>query len=345
MRAFGSYLRRHHLALIALFFALGGASFAAADKLLPRNSVRSPQVVDNSLLKRDFKKGQLPAGPRGPAGLRGVAGTPGALGPQGAQGPKGDPTYVRTIVVGPVGTDIQSGTALQNALAGITDASATKRYLIKIEPGVYQLGSTALALKPYVDVEGSGPITDLRSAVDSEISGAVVGASNSTLRSLSVTATGGDRSNAIYTDSITSFVVDRVSALAQGGRFPMGVNAKSSSLRIESSLLRGDGGSGQAFGLYSFTSQVTVNSSELAATRVGTGISTGAFAHSGSTLVAQWSVFTGTFASVVINGDTAKLAASQLNGPRRINFTATMTCTQSYDGAFADVPTGCAPTP
>jgi hypothetical protein len=77
----GSYLRQHHVALIALFFALAGTSVAASDKLLPANSVGTRQVIDRSLLARDFKKGLLkgkgPTGPEGPPGIQGVPGNPG----------------------------------------------------------------------------------------------------------------------------------------------------------------------------------------------------------------------------------------------------------------------------
>jgi hypothetical protein len=55
------------LACLALFVALGGTSIAAVTAL-PRNSVGTAQVKNYSLLKVDFKRGQLPAGPAGPAG-------------------------------------------------------------------------------------------------------------------------------------------------------------------------------------------------------------------------------------------------------------------------------------
>ncbi len=64
--------------------------------------------------------------------------------------------YVRTILVSPGNTNAASGTNLLNAIAGITDASASKTYLIKIEPGIYDLAATQLAGKPFVDIEGSG---------------------------------------------------------------------------------------------------------------------------------------------------------------------------------------------
>lgn len=83
------------VALLALFVALGGTSYAAvtlsknsvlskhikdgqvkrAD--LANNAVGSSQVANGSLLSTDFKAGQLPAGPQG---------VPGAQGPKGDRG-------------------------------------------------------------------------------------------------------------------------------------------------------------------------------------------------------------------------------------------------------------------
>src|SRR5213595_1464696 len=60
------------VACLALAVALGGTGYAAIR--LPANSVTTVQVKDFSLLSRDFKKGQLPAGPQGPAGPAGPAG-------------------------------------------------------------------------------------------------------------------------------------------------------------------------------------------------------------------------------------------------------------------------------
>ncbi len=73
------------VALIALFLALGGVSYAAIE--IPRNSVGTSQlkasavtstkVKDRSLLARDFKTGELPRGEQGPAGERGATGATG----------------------------------------------------------------------------------------------------------------------------------------------------------------------------------------------------------------------------------------------------------------------------
>jgi hypothetical protein len=101
------HLRRNVVAYLALLFALSSTSYAATTKLLPANSVGTRQVINGSLLKKDFKAGQLPRGKRGPAGPQGIAGPAGPRGPAGvagATGPKGDkgdkgdvgPTYGAT---------------------------------------------------------------------------------------------------------------------------------------------------------------------------------------------------------------------------------------------------------
>jgi hypothetical protein len=77
------------LASLALFIALGGASYAAVQipkgsvgtKQLKRNAVTSPKVKPGSLLVSDFRASQRsqlrgPAGPEGPRGLTGPAGPP-----------------------------------------------------------------------------------------------------------------------------------------------------------------------------------------------------------------------------------------------------------------------------
>ena len=62
MRRVFLHARRHLVAYLALFVALGGTSYASTSRLLPRNSVGTKQVINHSLLKVDFKAGQLPRG-------------------------------------------------------------------------------------------------------------------------------------------------------------------------------------------------------------------------------------------------------------------------------------------
>jgi hypothetical protein len=89
------------ISLVALAAVLGGTSYAAATKLLPKNSVGSPQVINGSLQQADLSAKALSAlrgrqgprgtaGPAGPAGTQGTKGDTGAQGPVGVAGPKGD---------------------------------------------------------------------------------------------------------------------------------------------------------------------------------------------------------------------------------------------------------------
>jgi hypothetical protein len=94
LRGIAGYCSRHHLGLLALFFSLAGTSYAATTALAPKNSVGTRQVINHSLLKQDFKAGQLPrgaAGPQGPNGPQGEQGAGGPQGPQGIQGIQGPP--------------------------------------------------------------------------------------------------------------------------------------------------------------------------------------------------------------------------------------------------------------
>lgn len=81
------------VACAALFVSLGGVGYAAiilpansvGTRQLKKNAVNSAKVKKHSLLKSDFKRGQIPRGPQGIQGAQGIHGA------QGIQGPKGDP--------------------------------------------------------------------------------------------------------------------------------------------------------------------------------------------------------------------------------------------------------------
>ena len=90
------------IASAALFVALGGTGYAVTR--LPKNSVTTYQVKDFSLLARDFKRGQIPAGPVGPQGPAG------AQGPAGPAGPAGGSAAAKWAIVRPDGGIVsQSG--------------------------------------------------------------------------------------------------------------------------------------------------------------------------------------------------------------------------------------------
>jgi hypothetical protein len=133
------HLRRHGVAYLALFVALSGTSYAAVATRLPANSVGTAQVINHSLLKKDFKAGQLPRGARGPAGARGAVGAAGPVGPAGpagaagAQGPPGPVSLTYAFSADTALPDLSQVDAVATCPAGmvvtgggaITDSTST----------------------------------------------------------------------------------------------------------------------------------------------------------------------------------------------------------------------------
>jgi hypothetical protein len=178
-------------------------------------------------------------GPTGATGAAGAQGPQGIQGIQGIQGPKGDPTYVRTIVVGPVEGDLAaSGDRLLAAMAAITDATFSKRYLIKLEPGSYKV-SSALILKPWVDLEGSGMTASLISSDASLPTATVIGANHVELRYVGISQTGNntDYETALAVTGASSITLDHVNLQASGGPEAVALDAVSTNVYAYDSRL------------------------------------------------------------------------------------------------------------
>jgi hypothetical protein len=116
------HVARNAIAWIALFVALGGASYAAikipansvGNRQLKRNAVTSSKVRDHSLLAADFKAGQLQ---KGAAGAQGPAGATGATGPTGPVGPS---SATEVFVDG----DVTANTGTAKTVATLTNLPA-----------------------------------------------------------------------------------------------------------------------------------------------------------------------------------------------------------------------------
>ena len=135
--------------------------------------------------------------------------------------------YARVVSVSPVlgaggvPNPDASGQALLLALDDITGASSDDRYLLRLEPGRYDLGQAALAMKPYVDIQGAGrDLTILRAdgeAGAAPTDGAVIGAQDATLADLTVLNEGaGALATAFFADDVDTQLVN-VRLHAQGG--------------------------------------------------------------------------------------------------------------------------------
>jgi len=128
-------------------------------------------------------------------------------------------TFVNTIVVHRVGTPAQNGQALLDALAGITTASANNPFLLKIEPGTYDLGTQSLNMKQFVDIEGSGQLSTTITASGRAVafSGTISGTDNAEIRSLTVTNTGGNSFAAGIVNFGASPQITDVRVIVSGG--------------------------------------------------------------------------------------------------------------------------------
>jgi len=114
--------------------------------------------------------------------------------------------YRRVVAAGPVGDGADwraNGAALRSALAPIV-ASADEPCLLRLAPGVYDLGEAPLHMKAYLDIEGAGEqLTRLTSEVCARNSGTIVGANHTALRHLTVANTGGSEfAVAIFNDGV-----------------------------------------------------------------------------------------------------------------------------------------------
>ena len=101
--------------------------------------------------------------------------------------------YRKTVVVKPVGTPRKMGSCCSLRWPASADASASNRYLLKIEPGVYHIGGNSLRMKEFVDIEGSGElVTRIESSGFAEsLHGTVITWNDAELRSLTVSCDGG----------------------------------------------------------------------------------------------------------------------------------------------------------
>lgn len=131
-KRFGRFARQNAIALLALFLALGGTSFAAATIVLPKNSVGTKQIKNGAVTKAKINKKTIAAlkGNRGAAGPQGPAGPQGA---QGIQGVKGDPGAPATRLWARV-----LGNGTLNGGSGVTNVARTAagRYTITFNQDV-----------------------------------------------------------------------------------------------------------------------------------------------------------------------------------------------------------------
>ena len=105
-RAIGRFVRQNTVALLALFFALGGTAFGAAS-LINGSQIKPHTIAKNRLTNQAIAELRGNQGARGAQGTQGTRGATGAQGVQGVQGVKGNDGPP-----GPVNLDYETGSQL-----------------------------------------------------------------------------------------------------------------------------------------------------------------------------------------------------------------------------------------
>jgi hypothetical protein len=257
----------------------------------------------------------------------------GPPGPQGQQGEPGAPglQLVRTIFVSPTGNAQHNGLQLRSALAGIADSGAGNPYLVKIEPGVFDIGNNTLAVPEYVALEGSGAgVTRIQ---------ACVGIANSIAAFVFVL-----ESNTALRDLAIEFSATAVSAVDTGAVTTSGQNVSISDVRIKGpggshEGVRGHPGAVVRLAHIDLSDvQIAVRQTLAAGTIEFEGLRTEAviLAEDGGTIVGRNSIV----GTVDTNGtSTLRFANTQIAGSTAEEGTAT--CVYSYNNNLVPLDTSC----
>lgn len=182
--------------------------------------------------------------------------------------------YGKTAVVAQNGGDYSSPiTAMAAVASWCGTPSAANPCLLKIMPGVYDLGSNSLVMQPYVDIEGSGELsTIITSTIPGEFTGTVQAANNTELRSLTARNTTpfvfSVFGNAIYVASGSPRLTS-ITANASGGSNNCGIYNNGSSPVINLATVRA-AGQNNSYGIVNVSNAAPLISNTTT-TALGTG--------------------------------------------------------------------------
>lgn len=214
------------------------------------------------------------------------------------------------------------------ALNAISDASADNPYLVKIMPGIYDLGLATLVMKEYVDIEGSGETTTrLRGSGGS--AGVVAGASRAELRNLTVEAGGVDGEVVGIFNGNASPRLSHLAVEVHGEKSSFGIYNMMAAPRL-SDVIVSVTGSDTTFGIFNLHSSPEIRNATVTA---GNGIYTA----SSGTVLLEGSAITGSILTIYNDsGTTTRIANTRLAGGRIAN-NGLLSCAGVYDDTFLPV--------
>ncbi|MGI9303509.1 MAG: hypothetical protein ACR2RB_12490, partial [Gammaproteobacteria bacterium] len=264
-----------------------------------------------------------------------------------------DAVFVSTKLVSPVGAPTENCTALLSVLGNITDNGDERRYLLKLEPGLYDCDNKPVTMKPYVTIDGSGVrATEIRGRVNGFKfdDGVVTGAGNSELRNLTVRHTGGEgviTAIGVHTGSDGDMLVKNVRVIVgdnkKGSNFGVligGTNNGSARLHnvtVESNIALLSVGIQTDFKARAEAELINVVSvAKSGDFRSGLSLET-----ADDEITARNSVFAGANASASGGVGTVNLVLTQLIGPASAAPSGTIRCIGAYDGDFRPLSRNC----
>ena len=240
------------------------------------------------------------------------------------------------------GTAGENGTALRNALAAITDATAQRPYLLQLAPGTYDLGTASFLMKDHVSIAGAGrTATDLTSArAGSNAVGALNLANGAELSHLTVTishstasATGvasGAGVTARVSDVRVNYLAPGIALLAMGAA--ANVDVVDSHFRVESAT------TSLSTGPFAYNNaKLTLRGSSVVLQSPSSANEGALAAQAGATL----EMFDGSITSTgrvarLYSGAVAtiRMANTRLDGTTTGIGSGTVTCFNTFDEAF-----------
>lgn len=164
-------------------------------------------------------------------------------------------------------------TAMGDCVSWCGAPSENNTCLLKIMPGVYDVGTSPVVMQPYIDIEGSGEsvtvITGSVATLSAPTNGVVNGASNAEIRFLTVRNTGPGAYVAALLNNGASPRMTHITATASGGTFSYGVWNHSSSPAMNNVTAGASGGT-RSDGVCNYSSSTVMNN--VAATASGGAI-------------------------------------------------------------------------
>lgn len=300
------------------------------------HSVSGIDILNSSLTGADIRDGSIQSADIANASIAFEDLAPGAR--------SGLAAFSQTVVVKPVGADTDNCTALYAAHNAIVDAEQRNRYLVYIEPGIYDCrGLGPLTMKEYVYLMGAGrDATLIVGDADSSATATIIAANHTSLRNLEVLNQGngvgtGAAGQGLLVGVVDDFTVSNVRLGAIQGNFCRGVTTSfdtpANKFAMDDVQIRGGNDCTLAVGIYFLSPNSTVTMNDVDAELGGNA---SAMLVNGTVTAKNSRFKSATNALITSPSSIVRFAASQLDGAVVFNggSAGSVKCIGSYNGNF-----------